>query len=139
MATPEYLKNVPGFGDKGDATASLNNRGGGGTSGGMDKLTDLEFRLARLEGGNTMLQFAVGIVSAALLAGLALLIGVQLSTQQQVSSLSDQMDDLPDEINDKIMALTTSFAEVIASARAPNVIEVRPAPPATETTQAPSN
>ncbi|WP_193336192.1 hypothetical protein [Devosia beringensis] len=95
----------------------LKSGGGDGTSDGMSQLHDIDVRLAKLEGGNGMLQFAVGVVSAALLAGMAILVGVQMNTQQQVAGLSAKVDQLPGEINSNLLELSSALSLTASAAR----------------------
>lgn len=104
--------------------------GGGSTFDGMDH--ELNTRVSRLEGGNSTLQWSVAAISSVLIGALAIVVGLQVYTLGQVSSLSAKVDALPGEISSDIQELTRTLSGSITAARemnpapAPQIIYVEP-------------
>lgn len=128
--------------DAGDLDEGLKHGGGGGTFGGMDH-RDVHGRLSRLEGGASTQQWAVGVVSASLLAAMAIVIAITLALWGSVTSLSGKVDALPEEIRQELQSLTREMQEAFQAGRAagatPSVVVipqgVYDAAPATPTDQ----
>lgn len=89
---------------------------GGGTSAGMDS-HDHHGRISRLEGAAAASQWAIGVVSAALIGGMALLIGGMALLWNDMGKLQDKVDALPAEIRSELQSLTSTLAETITAAR----------------------
>lgn len=116
------------------AQESLNSGGGSDTFGAMAD-HDLHGRLSRIEGSWNIFQWASVAVTGLIFAALGLLLAVQLSTQSQVSTLSDSIDKLPQEINTNLQGLVTTLSTAITAAKSqpqqPTVVIV-PGPPVTK-------
>lgn len=124
-----HLKLVPGN----DAAAAANNAplaqsaattilqfgGGGGNSDGMSTDHDIHGRLSRLEGGNTVLLGAVAIVSAVLIGGMAMVVGIQINSQQQAyaqyTNLNAKVDALPGEIRTEITEVIRTVSTAVSA------------------------
>lgn len=104
-----------------EAAGRLSGDGEGPTFSGMDT-HGLDTRLSRLEGGNSLLQWSVGIVSASLLAAAAIVVGLQLYTLSQVGSLEQQVQALPGEINRNLLELNRTLATAITAAKEPTTV-----------------
>lgn len=104
----------------------LKSGGGGGTFDGMGT-ADLHNRLSKLEGGFSTQQWAVSLVSAILIGGMALL-------WSDVGRVEDKVDALPSEIRDELQALNNSTLEAI---RAGREFSQQPQPPVIVVPQSP--
>ncbi|WP_295045137.1 hypothetical protein [uncultured Paracoccus sp.] len=104
----------------GPPNRGLKSGGGGGTYGSMDA-QDLHGRIAKLEGSNTALLGAVGIISAVLIGGMALV-------WSDVSRVEDKVDNLPTAIREELQGLNASMLEAIRAGReinqSPSVIVI---------------
>lgn len=104
----------------------LKTGGGGGTSKPMDP-QDLHGRLSKVEGGFTTQQWAVGIVSASMLAAMAIIFGMTLFLWGAVSSLEDKVDALPGAIRQELQDLNATLSQAITASRSsepPTVVVV---------------
>lgn len=78
---------------------------------------DIHGRLARVEGGVATQQWAVGVVSAALLGAMAIVIAITLALWGSVSSLSSKVDALPGAIRQELQDMNGSMLEAIRTGR----------------------
>lgn len=103
MTSRHQLRAVPPPPPGDDRSRPLKKFKRGDTYSGMDQ-DDLHGRIARLEGASTALLGAVGIVSAVLIGGMALL-------WSDVSALEDKVDALPSLISNELRELTRETRE----------------------------
>lgn len=74
-------------------------------------------RIARLEGGQTILVGSVAIVSALLLGAMGLLLSMMLDLQSQSRDLAARIDSLPAEINANLLEINRTISEAITASR----------------------
>lgn len=113
-------------------TASLTKGGGQPPDGSM--AGNLSHRISYLEGGFGNLRWSVGVVSAALLASMAVTLGgmgilltMMLDLQGSVADLSNRVDRLPSEIRSELIEVNRTLSEAITAARSseqPQVIVI---------------
>lgn len=108
---------------------------------------DTHGRIARLEGAFAAQQWAVGVVSAALLAAAAISVAVTMELSGAVLDLGDKVDALPSQLREELRGLNSLTLEALRSGREaaqPPAVVVTPqdaqsASPATPAAPAPTN
>lgn len=126
-----------------DLAPNYNGGNGGGPTGG-DQVGNSDFntRLSRIEGGWQIYQWAVGVVSAVIIGGMAIMISFQISgqsdlkTQQavldtKIESLTRSVDQLSSKI-DQSLAVSTAIRETVRDIKnevKPPVAEMHPLNP----------
>lgn len=96
----------------------------------MTHLTDMQIRLAKLEGALDAYKLLFTLIMAVLIGGFAFL-GVQsIRMDGRIAGLSADVQALPGKINGDLQSLTGTLAETIAAAKqTPPQIILMPAPP----------
>ena len=124
LVTENYLKHA----DSGAKSMSVAMADGGGTGGRSMDDKDIPERLARIEGGWTIMQWAVGIVSTAIVGGMALLLGLTTLLWSNLNQLDAKVDTLPSEIRRELQDLNSSMTQAIQATRTDNAASVQVPP-----------